>query len=71
MLSIARGVEDRDRSRLRTAAELGEALALGIQLTAIAGAELLEAGGVVREPAAQLVAGRQLAGPLIETRARV
>ena len=66
VILVVRGIDDRDRPLTRAAPQLPEALALSLQLVAVAGAKLIEALGHVVEPATQLVAWRQLTRPLVQ-----
>src|SRR4051812_3298813 len=66
VLGVAGGVDDGDRPLLRAAAQVLDVLTACRELVAVARAELREALGNMVEPFAQLVAGRQLARPLVQ-----
>lgn len=71
VLAVTGGVDDGERGAPGATSQLVATLRTGGELVAIAGAKLVEALGNVIEPAASLVAGRQLARPLIDAGALV
>ena len=66
VIGVTRGEDQREDARPRTAAQVGQPLAVGAELGALASAELLEALRLVSVPAPQRIAGRQLACPVID-----
>src|SRR5215211_972373 len=69
VLAVAGGIDDRQRTAGSAGPQLGEAFGSVGELVAVARAKLGEAGGNVVEPLAQLVAGCQVARPVVEARA--
>src|SRR4051812_2954639 len=69
VLLIACGVDDRDGTAPCATSQLEDVIAPVGELATVSRAKLIEPGGVMGEPAAKVVARRELARPLVEARA--
>src|SRR5918994_4351310 len=69
VLLIPSGVEDRQRTSCRPAAQVGKALGMSSKLAAVTSAELGKARRDVVEPLAQLIAWGQLLSPIVQVSA--
>src|SRR5215217_8258010 len=68
VLPVASGVQNRQRPFPSPAPQPRKPVALGVQLVAVARAKLIETLRNMIEPAAQLVAGSQIARPFVQAR---
>src|SRR3954451_21713250 len=69
VLLVACGVDDRDGPAPCATSQFEDVIAPVDELATVSRAKLIEPGGVMGKPAAQLVARRELTRPLVEARA--
>jgi len=66
VVAIAGGVQDRHAARRGMTTKLSESLQLGVELEAVGAAEFLKTLGTMVKPGAELIAGCEIASPVVE-----